>query len=136
MKQFIKQKRENTALMLILIFFMASTKRIFLQVDNEDKYPWIAQLIVKDINFHEDPIYATKCSASLVKQIICASYTRYRVSNKLAKLRRCVTNNTSHKYTYKHQPNCTISTTKKQSNFRNLARNKILKSVATFEMFT
>ena len=33
---------------------------------NSGKYPWIAQLVVRDIWYHEDAIFASSCSAVLV----------------------------------------------------------------------
>ena len=38
---------------------------ILMQV-NSDKYPWIAQLVVRDLWYHEDPIFSSSCSAVLV----------------------------------------------------------------------
>ena len=37
-----------------------------LQVNDEDKYPWIAQLIVNHILFGENPVHSSPCSATLV----------------------------------------------------------------------
>ena len=41
-------------------------KRLSLQVPSETKYPWVAQLIVRDLDFHENPVQASECSATLV----------------------------------------------------------------------
>ena len=38
---------------------------ILMQV-NSDKYPWIAQLVVRDLWYHEEAIFASSCSAVLV----------------------------------------------------------------------
>ena len=41
-------------------------KHLLLQVPSETKYPWVAQLIVRDLDFHENPVQASECSATLV----------------------------------------------------------------------
>ena len=41
-------------------------KHLSLQVPSETKYPWVAQLIVRDLDFHENPVQASECSATLV----------------------------------------------------------------------
>ena len=40
-------------------------RKNLVQVDS-DKYPWIAQLVVRDLWYHEEAIFASSCSAVLV----------------------------------------------------------------------
>ena len=55
-----------------------------MQVDSDDKYPWIAQLIVKDSTYGENPLYASACSASLVKLfVLLFRYFCYNAYNAL-----------------------------------------------------